>query len=97
MEGVGIMYLLDPRARLELLMKLRERGFYVRMHAFEYLIGDGNKFIAILLVDPRGRIEMLELSSEAVGVVQLIKTLLPEVEVRIIEHLGEGGGVLGGC
>ena len=38
--------------RLELLEKLRERGAYVRMHAYEYLIGDGRSFYAILLLEP---------------------------------------------
>jgi len=41
--------------RLKLLRLLRERGYYVRMHAYEYLVGNGKELVAIVILEPRLR------------------------------------------
>ena len=38
--------------RLRLLRQLKKHGYFVRMHAYEYIVGDGEKFIAIILLEP---------------------------------------------
>ncbi len=63
--------------RLELLWKLREYGFYVRMHAYEYLVGDGDRFHALILLEP--------------GLKRaLVKTLGEEEIVKVIEKIIAG-------
>jgi len=37
--------------RIELLSYLKEKGFYVRMHAYEYLVGYGGKLLGIIFLD----------------------------------------------
>lgn len=63
--------------RLELLEKLKRRGAYVRMHAYEYLIGNGSSFYAILLLEPwNGR-----------AILKVLKRggLLEEIERAVLE------------
>ncbi|RLE87325.1 MAG: hypothetical protein DRJ96_00045 [Thermoprotei archaeon] len=76
---------LDLRTRLKIAWHLREHGFSVRMHSFEYLVGDGKRFVAIILVDPSGRAEVIKLSPEAQLVAELVRTAAPKAEVRIVE------------
>mgnify|MGYP000417190371 CR=1 FL=1 len=43
-------------ARIELARKLRERGFYVRWHAYEFLLGYRGRLIGTLFLEPsKGR------------------------------------------
>ncbi len=62
--------------RLKLLFSLRERGYYVRMHAYEYIIGNGEELIAILIVDPiKEKIEVLRIPTFKGSLEGLIRTI----------------------
>ncbi len=39
--------------RVKLAQSLRRRGFYVRMHAYEYLLGFKGHLAGVLLLEPR--------------------------------------------
>ncbi len=40
------------RRRYAVLYSLRKAGYYVHMHAYEYVIGDYRRLIAVLLLEP---------------------------------------------
>lgn len=42
-------------ARIELARKLRERGFYVRWHAYEFLLGYRGRLVGTLFLEPSRR------------------------------------------
>jgi hypothetical protein len=43
-------------ARIELVRKLRDRGFYVRWHAYEFLLGYRGRLVGALFLEPsKGR------------------------------------------
>ena len=45
-----------PAARIELARRLRERGFYVRWHAYEFLLGYRGRLVGTLFLEPsKGR------------------------------------------
>ena len=78
------------RTRLALLEALRGRGFYVRMHAYEYLIGDGAKLVALLLLEPwvsKGELIRLRGASEAVvkEIVSSVKEVDPGLRLVVRE------------
>lgn len=72
-------------ARIELAQKLRERGFHVRWHAYEFLLGYRGRLIGTLLLEPsRGRATLYCRRG----------TPLAEVERALREAVGEvAGGV----
>lgn len=43
---------LSPRTRLELASRLRARGFHVRLHAYELLLGFRGRILGVLLLEP---------------------------------------------
>lgn len=74
--------------RLELLHKLKEESFYVRMHAYEYIVGTGDKIIVIVLLEPnRNVVEVLRLeranNNDVKRIVATIKNLDPNVKVNV--------------
>ncbi|MCD6403096.1 MAG: hypothetical protein J7K98_02080 [Candidatus Aenigmarchaeota archaeon] len=45
--------------RYAFLQLLKEKGFYVRMHAYEYLLGKDGKIVGVLLLEPaNNRVEI---------------------------------------
>lgn len=77
--------------RLELLYKLRRKGFYVRMHAYEYLLGFEGRIIGVLLLEPRRNEATLWLSPKVINserIYNLINEALmsidPTIKVRRI-------------
>lgn len=76
--------------RLKLLYRLRREGFYVRMHAYEYLIGDNKGFLALIFLEPwANRCLILPLRSDKkiAMVLKLIKKLDPAIRVKIERNL----------
>lgn len=74
--------------RLKLLYKLKDSEFYVRMHAYEYLVGTKNRMIAIILLEPNKNIvEILQLErandSDIKEIIAIIKSLDPSVKVNV--------------
>jgi len=74
--------------RLELLYKLKDNGFYVRMHAYEYIVGTGDRIVTIILLEPnRNVVEVLRLERasdrDIERVITTIKSLDPNVRVNI--------------
>ena len=41
-----------PQNRLKLAWLIREKGFSVRMHGYEYLIAYGDRFLCLILLQP---------------------------------------------
>ncbi|MDK2463875.1 MAG: hypothetical protein QI223_03750 [Candidatus Korarchaeota archaeon] len=80
--------LIMPGERLRLLRELRERGFYVRMHAYEYLVGDNRGFLSIILLEPReGEATILRLRRMAVNqIVEAITSVDPGIRI-VVEDL----------
>jgi len=72
-------------ARIELARKLRERGFYVRWHAYEFLLGYRGQLVGTLLLEPsRGRATLYCTKGAP----------LAEIERALREAVGEvAGGV----
>ncbi|OYT66039.1 hypothetical protein B6U74_02035 [Candidatus Bathyarchaeota archaeon ex4484_205] len=50
--------------RLRLLWKLRRQGLKVRMHSYEYFIGDGKRFIGVLCIYPLWNQAVFHLTKE---------------------------------
>ena len=70
--------------RLELLWRLKKHGFYVRMHAYEYLIGDGDKFQALILLEPELKRAILKILNNSAGNVKnIIEEILLDIDPRI--------------
>ncbi|OYT25438.1 MAG: hypothetical protein B6U95_09335 [Thermofilum sp. ex4484_82] len=63
--------------RLELLHKLKEKGFYVRMHAYEYIIGDYKRFHAIVFLEPEKNYAFIKVLGE--------KEVIKEIEELIVK------------
>ena len=79
--------LIMPGERLRLLRELRERGFYVRMHAYEYLVGDDRGFLSIIFLEPlerRATILRLRRNAEAVDrIVRAITGVDPGIRIVV--------------
>ncbi len=77
--------LLSPEGRLSLLQELRRRGFYVRMHAYEYLVGDEREFLCIILLEPhQGEATVVRLRRRAVNrIVEAIKSVDPGIHIVV--------------
>ena len=43
---------LSYACRCELAKKLKQNGFYVRMHAYDYLLGKNGRIIGVLTIEP---------------------------------------------
>ncbi len=80
--------LIMPGERLRLLRELRERGFYVRMHAYEYLVGDDRGFLSIILLEPhKGEATILRLRRKAVNqIVEAVTSVDPGIRI-VVEDL----------
>lgn len=74
--------------RIYLASKIRELGLYVRLHAYEYIIGDYSKFIAIIMLEPFMRkavIRVIHHEEELLNsIVSLILNMDPSVKVEVI-------------
>jgi len=83
---VGVLRTYEGRLRL--LFRLREAGFLVRMHAYEYIVGDGRRLVAILLLEPWARrADILDLRGSREGVARIaniVREVDPSMEVRVI-------------
>ena len=80
--------------RLQLLRTLRERGYYVRLHAYEYLIGYENHFLAILFIEPNKRIAEFvicppyKISKNLIrDLIKLVKEIDPYIKILIRKPL----------
>jgi len=74
--------------RLKLLYRLKEDNFYVRMHAYEYIVGTGDRIVAIIFLEPsRNLAEVLQLERaskcDIERVVTAIKDLDPTIRVIV--------------
>ncbi|MCD6563043.1 MAG: hypothetical protein J7K23_03875 [Thermoproteales archaeon] len=75
--------------RINLHRCLKENGFYVRMHAYEYIVGDYKRFKAIIFIEPyysRVFIKILdEKDQEAIKtIIQCIRVEDPGIEIITI-------------
>lgn len=61
------------KSRLTLLHELKKRGFYVRWHAYEFLLGYEGKLIGALLLEPSRSKANLFLREGSEAIVRLIK------------------------
>jgi len=76
--------LLNHHGRWKLAKALREKGFYVRMHAYEYLVGDGRKLLAIVLLEPRlNKAYLYALDENIERIADTIKSIEPSVKIMI--------------
>jgi len=84
------------RNRLRLAWMLRERGVYVRLHAYEYLLGYGGMILGVLLLEPsrgsaslflRGEGENAERLAEIVG--DVLGRLDPGLRLSVV-RVGSG-------
>jgi len=72
------------QGRLRLLYLLKDSGFYVRMHAYEYVIGDGKRFIAIVLLEPSRRsATVIRLGENVEQVINVLRKVDPELSVKV--------------
>ena len=75
--------------RLELLRKIKKEGYYVRMHAYEYLIGDNKRFLCILFIEPiLNRVEIFVVNKEFQHI-KRIKKIIREVCPTVMIFLRE--------
>ena len=75
--------------RLRLLYRLKKEGFYVRMHAYEYLAGDEEGFLALIFLEPWvGRCFILPLrhSEKIAEILKLIEKLDTSIKVETIKR-----------
>ncbi len=77
------------RVRLGFLQFLRERGYYVHMHAYEYVVGYGGRLTAVILLEPlRCRVEVYGVPGIDGGrlrvLAETIAEYFPGVEVDVI-------------
>jgi hypothetical protein len=77
--------------RVRLAWMLRERGVYVRLHAYEYLLGFEGRILGVLLLEPSRGVASLYLSerSEAsdrlVGIVdEVLGGFPPRLSLRVV-------------
>lgn len=80
--------LVSPEGRLSLLQELKRRGFYVRMHAYEYLVGDEREFLYIILLEPHeGKATIIRLRRRAMNrIVEAIKNVDPGIRIVVEVH-----------
>jgi len=79
------------RNRLALMMRLKEKGFYVRMHAYEYIVARGGSFRAIILLEPwRGKVYIVKLGSGVKEIVDIVREFDPSLDVEIVEPGSRG-------
>jgi len=74
--------LLDFKERLRLLHWLKSLGYYVHMHAFEYIVGDGSRFIAFIFIG-RDAIEVYKLQGDAAALVESLRREYPLAKVNL--------------
>ena len=89
-EAVKNTDLADPlgfkslRKRLLLLERLREEGLLVRMHAYEYVVGDGRNLVAIVILEPSKKMaEIVRLGDGAERIRLILEQLDPHVKVIV--------------
>lgn len=89
-EAVKSTDLADPlgfkslRKRFLLLERLREEGYLVRMHAYEYVVGDGRSLVAIVILEPSKKMaEIVRLGDGAERIGLILEQLDPQVKVII--------------
>ena len=75
--------------RLKLLFCLKESGFYVRMHAYEYLIGYNGKLIGLILLEPRFNRVILNFFEKIdtkilVSILTCIRKISPQINIEEI-------------
>jgi len=80
--------------REELAIMLRERGYYVRLHAYEYLIMSEGKILCSIYIFPLENTCVINYNKEISGekskeklyeIVSAIKTIDPEIKILIRE------------
>ncbi|MCS7138684.1 MAG: hypothetical protein NZ873_01335 [Crenarchaeota archaeon] len=49
-----------PENRLKLARLIRGKGFYVRMHGYEYLVSHDGRFLCLIFLQPNNRIIMIK-------------------------------------
>lgn len=75
--------------RLRLLYRLKKEGFYVRMHAYEYLVGDEEGFLALIFLEPwtsRCFILPLRYSEKINAILKLIEKLDPSIKIETVKR-----------
>ncbi len=76
------------RSRLAMVQELRKRGFYVRWHAYEFLLGYGGRLIGTLLLEPSKGKASLFLREYSEAAVRLVKEAVEaaggEVELEVL-------------
>jgi len=77
-----------PNARKELYRKIRDLGFYVRMHGYEYLIADDRRILALLFLEPwinRAELRMLVSEEEFVReIISEIRSIDPSISIEVV-------------
>ena len=79
------MYMLVLRKkRWELMELLRKEGFYVRLHAYEYLLGYDNQLKGLLLLEPfEGNAFLKIFEKKDDGVIEKIKKCVYSIDKKI--------------
>lgn len=79
-----------PENRLKLAWLIRDSGFSVRIHGYEYLVAYSNRFLCLILLQPTDttilvkEFKWLEDSSRLVEkIVELIRTMDKESEIIV--------------
>jgi len=84
-------------ARITLVQELRRRGFYVRWHAYEFILYKRGPVGVLLLEPSKARAELIcqvgEVEEVAREVGEALRTVAPAVQLHVRVA---GGGVKGG-
>ncbi len=74
--------------RTYLASKIRELGLYVRLHAYEYIVGDYSKFIAIIMLEPfieKVIIKIINYDENLLNkIISLIRNIDPKIKIEIV-------------
>jgi len=57
------------------------------MHAFEYIVGSGKEFIAILFVDPYEGVEIYKIERDVAPLITLLRERYPDIKVKVVGSL----------
>lgn len=78
------------KGKLRFSRLLKGRGFYVRMHAYEFLVGNYRNFVALVLVEPyKNRVLVRKLEGTEEEISHIISAIL-DVEPLARVMLWEG-------
>ncbi|RLE84441.1 MAG: hypothetical protein DRJ41_03110 [Thermoprotei archaeon] len=73
--------------RLRLAYNIRKHGFYVRLHAYEYIVGDRTRFVAIVLLEPflgRAMVKIINNGENLNKIISSIKSIDSKINIEII-------------